>query len=271
MNQETADLNRSSRKQAERERQPFQHLPALSVALVDVLPCSNRDLVLVQSWFPRFPSVRSADGFCVPGTASTEVCLCCWCSCRCRYLGLSHWCVGVLQCWHRHQPHRLFQKDAPARPAKARYSLASSLSQIYFELETTAFRMSCTISRAIPTIWRRSVLLQHCPSDAIGPLGLTSSGSVIFGCQGVPLVLCHDPQPSTVDCEESVVSTSGAPLRVHLPRLSCAGRHAQPCQSRSLVQSSDHGVWHGARRSPSRRRALRTLPTLHRKVFPLSR
>ena len=58
---------------------------------------------------------------------------------------------------------------------------------------------------------------------------------------------------------ESVVSTCRSPLRVHLSRLSCAGRHDQPCQSRSPVQSSDRQARHGARWDPSRKLTLRSL------------
>ena len=53
-------LHRFSRRQAERERQSFQHLPALFVASVGVLPCARRDLVLARSWFQKFPSARRA-------------------------------------------------------------------------------------------------------------------------------------------------------------------------------------------------------------------
>ena len=58
------------------------------------------------------------------------------------------------------------------------------------EPETTALRVCSTISRAVPTIRRGSVLRRHCP-QVLYQLVLASPSSVIFGCQGVRLDLRH--------------------------------------------------------------------------------
>ena len=59
----------------------------------------------------------SGDGLCVAGMAGTELGVTCVAVVG-RCLGLSHWGVGMLQRWHRPQPHQLLQKDAHAHLPK---------------------------------------------------------------------------------------------------------------------------------------------------------
>ena len=122
----------------------------------------------------------------------------------------------------------------PCSPAKTR-SLAASLSQIFSLHHLPRSPDSSARIRAARALPKSCVGVSAWPHK-LGDLRLPERRLDLRHGLGFPPLTGWKP----------VASTCRAPSNARPMRLSCAGRPAQPCQSRSLGQSSDHRAWHCA-------------------------
>ena len=117
-------------------------------------------------------------------------------------LGLSHWrwacCSAGIGLSLTNSSRRTLQLTCQGAQL-SRLLLIPDL----LELERTAFRVTSTVARAIPTTWRGSELLQHCPNDVPSSrLDLTQltdrrlPGSHHDPCHDLSLPLLTERDPS---------------------------------------------------------------------------